>query len=475
MAGETVAGDERNAVERQESRANPRGSVDATDSKPRYAATRHQTETGAFGDVFAQVETEPADPPADPEGVNHDQRRETPLAPEYREEDSLPKPLQVCGCEEGCPDRYDPLADELDSETQAFDDILSREKMAADECPSPQPMSVGRAAEAYFRYQIAADRHEDMTSRLERISTDHGRYLDAERQLLGGLDDPSTALLSLRVSPLEGGSGSERDNYGITAKSPESMYPESDQNGETLCSDRGRGGAESEPESERDYYGITAKNRPESLHPEPTYPESESESMRPASSGRDWVAPLRLEERIKDSFKTAKETLRYHLREFDRWEYLWLVSTTDSAATPHLHVYIWVEDPDDALSVEHCRPAVESYVENTTGAYPEHHRVQPEESDAAVIEHDPAHISYEPSEDRQIGAETDAERPHPNTRGMTYLLNQRPDWALRRVEEGQSTREEEQTQLEGAAIAWASPNKWVGSSTGFRLPQATAK
>jgi hypothetical protein len=442
MSGEAgVAGGESNAEESRESDANPGGDSTATDSKPRYAATRSQLNTDAFEDVFAQIETEPAVP----EDINQQIRRQTRLVPESHKTERLHRPLVVCGCEEDCPDRYDPLAEEMSQDTHAFGDHLDRSDMAADECEDAQPITIGRAAEAYYRYQMADYHRGDRTSKLDRVEAKHGQYLDAERRLLDEMDSPSTALLSLRVSPLEGGDDdSDTDNYEVTPKST------SNSDGSETSTTNGMDSEGGVSEPNPDHYEVTPKNHTD--HSDPA---------------QDWIEPVRLDERIHDSWESVRETLRYHLDEFEDWEYAWVVSTTDTAATPHLHVYLYVEDPDDELTVKHLRPAVESYVSNTIGAHPDDHRVSADESDAATVFHDPETISYEPSQVRQILREMDTDRFKPNTRGLAYLLSQRPDWALRRILTGQSSRDDEQTALEGAAIAWASPKKWLDSSEGF--------
>jgi len=359
--------------------------------------------TTVFADVLSG-DTEPADP----DHVDHEQRRQTRIAPSYRDTETIPAPYLECGCGE-CPARYDPLADEMDPDSHAFGDILDRSTLG-DECPESRPVTVERAAEIYYRYQLAAYHREDWTSRLERVSDDYGRYMAGERRLLDDIDSPSTALLSLRLSPLEGGSGSVRDNYEIK-------------------------------------------------------PTNSTRQQTTTETG--WIEPTRLDDRINDSWATVRRQLSRHLSEFGEWQYVTVTATTTSAATPHQHILLYVSDPDDALTVDHLRPAIESYVSNTTGATSKDHGVTAGESDAAVVQHDPDRVGYNASQVRHIQSEMDVETFKANTEGMAYLLTQRPAWTLRRLIDGQTTREEEQIALEGAAIERVSANDWIGSSRGF--------
>jgi hypothetical protein len=152
------------------------------------------------------------------------------------------------------------------------------------------------------------------------------------------------------------------------------------------------------------------------------------------------------------------------LNDFE-WEYAWIVSPTQTAATPHLHVYLWVHDPDDELTVEHCRPAVEAFCRNTPNAYLKDHPIETGASDAVVISHDPT--GYDAVEDDtvlKLYHDIGDDAFQMNTAGFAYMLNQRPEWAIKRIAKGTATIDEERTMLEGAATAWASPKRWVGGS-----------
>lgn len=388
--------------------------ADADDSWDEVGAAAQEpsvsSSTGARTAVFADILGSGTEP-AVPDEIDHVTREATRVAPERVDvtSDGFPNPLTECGCGE-CPARVDPLADE-DAVSTAFSDVLDRAVWAAEECPQPRPVTVQRAGRIFYVYQTAAMNRPDWSSRLDDVKNTHGRYLGAERDLLNEWgEDVSTALLSLRLSPVV-----------------------------DVDEDADRSG---------DDYGVTS---------------GPSDS---SASGRRWVPPLVLDNRLSEGWGYVRDRLGDHLASFE-WEYAWVVSTTESAASPHLHVYIWVRDPDDDLSVDHVRPAVESFVRNTRGADEEHHRVTAGESDAAVVETTPRRASIGDEQALYVFRERGREPFERNTAGYTYLLNQRPEWALKRVHSGESAKEDEREQLQGAGIAWVSGNDWIGSSAGF--------
>ena len=372
--------------------------------------------TGVFDDILDSE-------PADPDVVDHTQRLQTPLAPLDTDVSTLPKPMVQCGCGE-CKARVDPLSDEISDSDSAFADVLDRDDYwAKDDCPNPVPMPVGRAIEAVYRYQLSAYQRDDFSSKLDRVKQSHASILDSERDLLkrwGG--DVSTALLSLRTPPIEqvemGCNDGDTDNIA--------------QHGESGC------------------------------------PTNDCQSQR------HWVPPTQLVDRLRDSWRRVYDSLDYHLSGFEDWQYLWLIGTTDSAATPHMHVFVWVKDPDDDLSVDHVRPAVQSFVNNTPTARQKHHTVTEGESDAAVVHTDsPRHDDI--SDDQLLAAMkrrevTDSPMKY-NTRGLPYLLNQRPPWVIKRISDGTVNPDDRQTRLDlaGLATSWASSKDWIGSSGGIEL------
>jgi len=59
-----------------------------------------------------------------------------------------------------------------------------------------------------------------------------------------------------------------------------------------------------------------------------------------------------------DALEDVMGALRYRLREYD-WEYARVVAGTDEFATPHIHIYLWV---DGQPAFEELEPVVEKFV-----------------------------------------------------------------------------------------------------------------
>jgi len=356
---------------------------------------------------------------ADPEQIDHQSRRDTRLADDHVDVETLPAPLVECGCGE-CPDYVDPLGDDPEG---AFADIPDSDEQAADRCDDPQPMTVRRAATAYYAYQIAAYRDDEYSGgRLSRVEAQHAAALDAERDILEawGKENTTTVLISLRISPVESTEGN--GDSGVDNAS-------GDNNGIGVSDD-------------------TATHH---------------------TDERRWVEPLRIDERLRDQWRPFYKKLNTILSDYD-WEYLRVVGTTDSAATPHLHMLIWTQDTQDEITAEDFRSAIEKYVDKTPSVKQEHHPIEEGESDAVVVHHDPPVCDVVDDEQLlDVMDRRDAETVPLTTQGLHYVLNQRPDWALKRIENGESTIDEELIDLEGGAIAWASRNNWIASSGGIDL------
>jgi hypothetical protein len=145
---------------------------------------------------YEEVDPEPSDPP----WVNQEARRSTrllePASDTQLDLSHIPKPLLECGCQEGCPDHVDPLGP--NSMFKLY---------AADVCESPRPMTLEKARKVYLSYKRAEMNREGHTSDLEYVRGLYGNIMDAERQLMDSLSQPSTLFLSLRQSPIRENAG----------------------------------------------------------------------------------------------------------------------------------------------------------------------------------------------------------------------------------------------------------------------------
>lgn len=178
---------------------------------------------------------------------------------------------------------------------------------------------------------------------------------------------------------------------------------------------------------------------------------------------REWVNPVVLDNRISDAWGNVKSVLDYQLKDF-WWEYCWVTAGTDSAATPHRHVLIYVKDSNNEVTVDMVRAAVESFKRNAKGAERASHAVTAGESDAGMLFHDPP-LAEQSMANRDY--EVHGALSRITTVHLYYALNQRPHWALKNVYDGDEQTDSGSVDVQAAAIAWASNNHWIGSSDGF--------
>jgi hypothetical protein len=201
--------------------------------------------------------------------------------------------------------------------------------------------------------------------------------------------------------------------------------------------------------------------------------------LSPLDDEGEWLEPLAIESQLHDEAarRSFTRALRYQLRSYD-YEYAAITATTESAATPHEHVYLWIDDPEDAIGVEHFEPAVEKHVARVPNAHEDDHQIQAEGNHGAVtIRHDPPLVDHVPDavEDdiEQIRAHSEAvgadESVPVNTAGAQYLASQLPHLVLSGVYDGTVDVHAEDARVDGAAIAWASQYNWLRSSHGLSI------
>jgi hypothetical protein len=156
-------------------------------------------------------EAEPAEPrewitdaDADPDAdeVTNEDRRQTRLIDvkgRGRAVTDLPKPLIECGCGD-CPDTADPLRP---SEDEFGTTIIDPSMWAAEVCPEPRPVTVGRAGEITYRYARARLKRDGETSKPEQARTRYATVMEHDRYARREYGDAlTTVLLSCRVRPI---------------------------------------------------------------------------------------------------------------------------------------------------------------------------------------------------------------------------------------------------------------------------------
>jgi hypothetical protein len=89
----------------------------------------------------------------------------------------------------------------------------------------------------------------------------------------------------------------------------------------------------------------------------------------PPMANGSYLPPLVALDALMDSLSDVMAALRYRLREYD-WEYARVVAGTDEFATPHIHLYLWI---DGQPAFEELAPVVEKFVEKCSIAPDEGH------------------------------------------------------------------------------------------------------
>lgn len=79
----------------------------------------------------------------------------------------------------------------------------------------------------------------------------------------------------------------------------------------------------------------------------------------PPMRNGSYSPPLATLDSLMDSLEDVMAALRYRLRKYD-WEYARVVAGTDEFATPHIHLYLWV---DGQPAFEELEPVVDKFVE----------------------------------------------------------------------------------------------------------------
>lgn len=291
--------------------------------------------------------------PADPDAIEHSDRRSLPLAPSSVKTDYLPEPF------------------------------LS-EKGGA--------VTVDEAGETYLRIQLSNLENESLTSKHERHKYGlYVRILEADRHFRAEFDGLTTAMLTRRLSPI--------DETG------------------------------------------------------------------------DWLTPWECNEMLHGGsiHRSVRRALKYNLGRFN-FEWIAVTAPTESAGTPHEHIYLWTDDPNDAVTVDHLSPALEKHLKHCTNAHENHHRYRPDGSDGAItLQHTPDLIGEVPDEFFSIAENSptykDTGKVLANTRGAQYLASQLAHLPLGDYYRADAP-DPPDVLFEGAAMAWASSYNWFRASRG---------
>ncbi|WP_423751095.1 hypothetical protein [Salinirarus marinus] len=166
------------------------------------------------------------------------------------------------------------------------------------------------------------------------------------------------------------------------------------------------------------------------------------------------VTPYQQGEDLFQNMTAVMDSIRYALSQKRGFDVEWarIISATRQWATPHCHLYLWVDDPHDVVDSEWFRPAVAKFVERTPRASWESHDV---ERGTVTVEHDPPRATDTYGE---VGV-VNSLRDIPPTAGCVYLGSQLPHFAL--------AGDTEPWHIDRAVGAWVSSRNWFATSRGF--------
>jgi len=188
--------------------------------------------------------------------------------------------------------------------------------------------------------------------------------------------------------------------------------------------------------------------------------------VSPMDSADEWLTPWEIEEMLNGGTvrRRVRECLDYRLGNY-RFEWVAVTSPTRSAATPHEHIYLWIEDPENSVTTENIHPALEKHLDGCANAYERHHRHRTDGSHGAItVQHSPD--LCEQRNDKVAKRVASGDTPaRATTRGAQYVASQLAHFPANNYFDP-TKPDPPDTLLEGAALAWATPHKWFRAGSG---------
>jgi len=189
-----------------------------------------------------------------------------------------------------------------------------------------------------------------------------------------------------------------------------------------------------------------------------------SRRLSPLDESGNWLTPWECNEMLHGGsiHRSIREAVDYQL---DGFPYEWVAVTapTQSAGTPHEHLYFWIDDPDDEVTTEYFETGLGRHLDHCVNAYQKHHQYRTDGSGGAItVQHSPDVVDEYPDKLDNVLEES---TPHPNTTGAQYLASQLAHLPVGDFYDGTKDNPSEAL-LEGAALSWASPRNWFRTSRG---------
>lgn len=198
--------------------------------------------------------------------------------------------------------------------------------------------------------------------------------------------------------------------------------------------------------------------------------------VSPLSEKCNLLTPVELDQRLNGGNVRDRmmKSIRYHLKDFS-WSYFSVTAPTESFGTPHEHLYIYIDDPDNEITPSQFVPALEKHLDACKGAYRRHHQYDKDgEHGSITVRHDPPLVDETPEKVDSIRESCTAiqicsDEFLRNTQGAQYIATQLPHLHIGDKFNGDQPNPK-RTLLDGGVTAWISDYNWFRRSRDFPLP-----
>jgi hypothetical protein len=193
--------------------------------------------------------------------------------------------------------------------------------------------------------------------------------------------------------------------------------------------------------------------------------------LSPLDDNYEWLTPWECNEMLHGGKiqRSIRDAIDYHIDA--EYEWLGVTAPTRSAGTPHEHIYLWIEDPDDTVTVGDLKPARDLHLKHCQNAYKRHHKSQGDTKGRAItVQHSPEQVGEIPKKIMSVLEHSETYNrtgnAPPNTAGAQYLASQLV--YLHLADFYDAARDDPPLALfEGAALAWVSDHDWFRHGQGL--------
>ena len=190
-------------------------------------------------------------------------------------------------------------------------------------------------------------------------------------------------------------------------------------------------------------------------------------NVSPFDERGEWLTPWSIDEMLNGGGirRSIREALNYHLGEFN-FEWVAVTTPRETDGTPYELTYLWIDDPDNKVTVSHLEPSLERHLDRCPGARPENHSYRVDGTDGAItVRHDPPIASQTvPAKYPAIFAKSEYP-PVPATQGALHVATNLADLVVGDIHNPRR-EDPKATLIEGAAAGWATPRDWFRASSG---------